>query len=133
MAIQLTVTVRNSMADSITTAVGATGLIKLYSGTVPADVATTIGAAVLLGTLTCSTAFAPASAAGVLTANTITEDSFADATGTASFFRVTTSAGVAVAQGTAGASATDLILNTASIVINGPIRISSLTITMGGA
>jgi hypothetical protein len=65
----------------------------------------------------------------VLTLNAITQDSSANATGTAAFFRITTSGGTAIVQGTVGTSGADLNLNTTSIVINGPVAVSSFTIT----
>lgn len=133
MALSYTAALRSAQQDAITTAVGASGLLKIYSGAVPADVGTALGAQVLLGTLACSATFAAGAASGVLTANAITSDSSADATGTASFFRLTTSGGTAVVQGTVGTSGADLNLNTTSIVAGGPIAVTSLVWTAGNA
>ena len=71
------------------------GVIKIYTGTQPAGADTAISGNTLLGTLTFSaTAFAASSASGTAptrvvtaTANTITDDSSADNTGTATWFR----------------------------------------------
>jgi len=110
-----------------------TGTLKIYTAGsgVPATVATAITDQVLLGTLTLSaTAFA-GSVAGVATANAITGDTSADATGTASFFRLLNSGGTAVLQGLCGTSASDLNLNTLSIVAGADIEVTSLTLTEG--
>lgn len=121
---------RNAMLDAITAAVGTSGKIRVYSGTRPATGGT---ATTLLGELPCSATFAAAASGGVLTLNAITNDSSADATGTASWFRVLTSANAAVIDGDVGTSGSDLNMNTTSIVSGGPIAISSFTITAGNA
>lgn len=119
---------RNARLDAITTAIGASGLLRIYNATRPATggTATTLGAQ-----LTCSATFAPAASGGVLTANAITQDSSADNTITAAWARLTTSGGTAVADISAGTSGTELILTTTSIVATQPVSVSSLTITEG--
>lgn len=128
MALGFVTTLRNARLDAITTAVGTSGKIRIYSGTRPATGGT---ATTLLAELPCSATFAPAAASGVLTLNAITQDSSADATGTAAWFRVLTSANAAVVDGNVGTSGSDLNLNTTSIVTGGPVAISSFTITEG--
>lgn len=130
MALSLTTTLRNNRLDQITSAIGASGRLKIYDATggVPANVGTALGTQVLLADLACSATFAAGAAAGVLTANAITQANAA-ATGTAAFFRITTSGGTAVAQGTVGTSGADLNLNTTSIVSGGPVSVTSLTVT----
>lgn len=128
MALGFVTTLRNARLDAITTAVGTSGKIRIYSGTRPATGGT---ATTLLAELACSATFAPAAAAAVLTLNAITQDSSADATGTAAWFRILTSANAAVIDGNVGTSGSDLNLNTTSIVTGGPVAISSFTITEG--
>ena len=60
-------------------------------------------------------------------------DSSANATGTATWFRVVTSGGTFVIDGNVGTSGSDLNLNTTSIVIGGPVQITSFTITAPNA
>ncbi len=128
MAVAYSISCRNARMDAITTAVGASGLVRIYDGVRPA----TGGAAtVLLAQLACSATFAPAAVSGVLTVNAIANDTAADATGTATWFRVTTSAGVAVIDGNCAASGSDMNLTTTSIVIGGPVSISSFVLTGG--
>jgi hypothetical protein len=114
------------------------GTLKIYTGTQPADANTAISGNTLLGTLTFgATAFAASSASGsagskivTATANTITDDSSADATGTASWFRVLKSDGTTVVfDGTVGTSGADLNLATTAIVAGADLSVTSLTIT----
>ena len=132
MAFTLIAARKNGMLDTLTAAMGSGAKLKIYDNTggVPANADAALGSQVLLGTLTFSATPFPAAAAGVLTANAITQDSAADATGTAAFFRITTSADVVLAQGTVGTSGADLNLNTTSIVLGGPISVTSMTISI---
>jgi hypothetical protein len=130
MALGYLTQLRNDQLDEITATVGASGLLRIYDGSRPA----TGGAATtLLAELTLNATFAPAAAAGVLTLNAITADASANATGTATWFRIVTSGGSFVMDGSAGTSGTDLVLNTASIVAGANVSISSATITAGNA
>lgn len=135
MALSFSTTLRNNRANDITTAVGASGLLRIYAGTVPADVGTAITTQTLLAELTCNSTFAPSASSGVLTLNSITQDSSANATGTASFFRITTSGGTAIIQGTVTATGGggDLTLNTTSISSGAAVSVTSFVITEGNA
>lgn len=123
------VSIRNAMLDTITTRAGNAALLRIYDGTRPA----TGGAATtLLAELVCGTPFAAASAGGVLTANAITDDASANATGTATWFRIVKSDGTTfVLDGNVGTSGSDLNMTTTSIVSGQPISISSFVITEG--
>ena len=130
MALAYSTTLRNARLDAISTAVGTAGKIRIYDGVRPASGG---AATTLLAELTLPGAFAAAAAAGVLTVNAITQDASADASGTATWFRVVTSANAFVIDGTVAASGSDLNLNTTSIVLGGPVAITSFTITTGNA
>lgn len=121
---------RNAKLNAITTEVGTGALIVIYSGTRPATGGTET---TILAELSVSGAFAAAAAAGVLTVNAVTQDSSANATGTASWFRVKTSAAVAKIDGsvTATGGGGDLQLVTVSITAGQPVQITSFTITDG--
>ena len=130
MAIAYSTAVRNAMLDAITSAAGASALLSIYDGTRPA----TGGAATtLLAQLTCNATFAPAASGGVLTLNSITQDSSANATGTATWFRITTSGATFVLDGNVGTSGSDLNLTTTAIVSGQPVSVPSFTITEGNA
>lgn len=133
MALQLSTTLRNAQADAVTTAVGASGFLRIYSGTRPANVAAAI-TGTLLAELVCNATFAPAASGGVLTLNAIAQDPSANATGTATHFRFWQSNGTtAVVDGDVGTAGSDLNLNTTSIVTGGPVSVTSFTFTLGGA
>ena len=103
-------TLRNARLDAISTAVGASGRLKLYDGIQPA----TGGAATnLLCDLPCSAIFAPAAAGGVLTVNAITTTNAA-LSGTCTWCRVTTLGGTAIMDAPAGASVVTTVTGSAS-------------------
>lgn len=130
MALGYSSTLRNAQLDAITTAAGASAVLDIYNGTRPATGGT---ATTSLATLTCNATFAPASSGGVLTLNAITADSSANATGTATWFRIKTSGGTFVMDGDVGTSGSDLNLNSTSITSGGTVSITSFTITCGNA
>jgi hypothetical protein len=130
-SVQFSTAVRNGMMDAITSNIGTSGLLRIYSGTAPANVGTAISTQTLLVELPCSATFAPSASGGVLTLNSITQTN-ATATGTASFFRFTTSGGTAHIQGTVGTSGADLNLINTSIASGQPISITSFTFTAPG-
>lgn len=130
--IKIATTTRNAMLDAITAAVGASGLLKVYDGAQPTTVGTALGSQNLLGTLLLSATFAPAASSGVLTANAITTDSAADATGTAAWYSLQTSGGTRIVEGSVGTLGADLNLNSTAIVIGGPISVTSFTYTAPG-
>ena len=114
------------------------GKLRIYDGSQPADANTAVTTQVLLAELTFSaTAFgapAPSGAAPsrkqVAAANAITDDSSADATGTAAWFRVVKSDGVTVVfDGSCGTAGADLNLATTSIVAGDDVSVTSLTVS----
>lgn len=125
-------TTANSGLDAITTAIGTSGLLRIYDSTQPTNADTALGAQVKLAELACSATFAAAASGGVLTANAISTDTAADATGTASWFTLTTSAGVRIVDGTVGVGSTfDLNINSTAISSGASVAVTSLTITIG--
>lgn len=124
-------TLRDAMMDAITTHAGNAALLRIYDGTRPA----TGGAATtLLAELTCGTPFAAAAVNGVLTLGAITQDASANATGTATWFRIVKSDGTThVMDGNVGTSGSDLNLTTTSIVATQPVSVTSFVITEGNA
>jgi hypothetical protein len=125
------VSIRNAMLDTITTRAGNAALLRIYDGTRPA----TGGAATtLLAELTCGTPFAAGAAAGVLTLGAITQDASANASGTATWFRIVKADGTTfVLDGNIGTSGSDLNLTTTTIVAGQPVSVTSFTITEGNA
>lgn len=133
MALAFPAAIRNGWLDNINTAMNAgagAALIRIYDGTRPATGGT---ATTLLAELTCSDPAAAAASGGVLTFSAITQDSSANATGTATWFRIVDSAAAFVLDGSVGTSGSDLNLTTVSIVATQPVSISSATITAPNA
>lgn len=130
MALGLSTTTRNNMLDEITAAIGSSGLLRIYDGSRPATGGT---ATTLLAELALSATAAGAASGGVLTFSAISDDTSANATGTATWFRITTSGGTAVIDGSVGTSGADLNFNSVSFVSGGTVSVSSLTITAGNA
>ena len=136
MAIGYTATCRNNQLDEITALADAgagAALLRIYDGTRPTDADTAVGAQVLLAELTCTDPFAAAASGGVLTASSISDDASANATGTASWFRLVDSNGNAVIDGDVGTSGSDLNLNSVSITAGGTVSVTSFAITGGNA
>jgi hypothetical protein len=130
MTLGYAVALRNNQLDEITARAGANALLRIYSGTRPA----TGGAETTqLAQLTCNATFAPAASGGVLTLNAITSDTSADATGTASWWRIYASDGTthvmdgSIAEGSGG----DINFDDTAFVATGTVAISSLTVTAG--
>jgi hypothetical protein len=123
--------VRNARADAITTFAGNSGKLRIYSGTRPATGGT---ATTLLAELTCNATFAPSASGGVLTLNAITQDSSADATGTATWARLLKSDGTTIVLDcSVGTSGADINLNTTSIVTGAAVSVTSAVLTEGNA
>ena len=108
--------------------VGGAGYIEVRTGTQPADVSIA-ATGTLLATLPLSaTAFAGAIdgvGKAVASANAITQDTSADAAGTATWFRAYSGAGIAVIDGNAGLVDEALVLNNVNIALNDTLAVSA--------
>jgi hypothetical protein len=130
MALGYNATLRSNQLDEITGLAGASATLKIFSGTRPA----TGGAETTkLADLTCNATFAAAASAGVLTLNAIASDTSANATGTASWFRIESTVPTHVMDGNVSTSGSDLNFDSISFVAGGTVAISSFTITAGNA
>lgn len=122
---------RNEMLDASTDNVNS-GKLRIYSGTRPTNADTALSGNTLLAELTMNSTSAGASSGGVWTANAVTSDAAADATGTAAFARLFQSDGTTVvADYSVGTSGAEVILNTLNIVANAVVSCSSFTHTLG--
>jgi hypothetical protein len=124
----------NTMVNAEADAVGAAldnGYIRIYDGTQPTNADTAVGAQTLLAELRLGADAFGAASNGTITANAITSDSSANATGTASWARILASNGTTVwFDGSVGTSDANVILNTTSIVSGAVVSCSSLTFTV---
>lgn len=107
----------------------AAGTIQIRSGTQPAD-ADDAATGTLLATLTFSDpAFGAAAVTGVATASAITDDSSADATGTATWARVLDSNSNTIFDCDVNTTGATINLNTVSITAGATVSITSFTVT----
>ncbi len=130
MALGIIVAGRNNMLDELQALIDAdvgAGRLLILDGTRPA----TGGAkTTTLADLPLTDPFAAAAAAGVLTADTITDDTSTVA-GTATWFRLEDNSGDAVIDGDVGTAGSDLNLNSTAISAGGTVSVTSFVITAG--
>lgn len=108
---------------------GGAGSVVLYTGSEPdVDSAAT---GTLLGTLALSNpAFGSADSAGTAAGNSVTDDSSADASGTATYFRILSGAAAVVFQGSVGLTGSGADMEISSHPVLGePISITSMNHT----
>lgn len=131
MSLRLATATRNTSADAITGAIdtGGAGTIQIRTGAQPTNVGDA-AQGTLLGTLTFSATAFGAAVAGVATANLITSDTSADASGTAGHARILNGSGSIHSDCTCGQGSGDIDFDNAVIVAGGTIAISSMTITV---
>jgi hypothetical protein len=137
MTMRLGTAVAQAMCDALVDQADAgagAGYVEIRTGAQPASVATA-ASGTLLGTLTLADpAFGAATTASpaVATANAVTGDSSADASGTAGWFRVYDSAGTArwdgAITGTGGGG--DMEISNVNVVAGGTINITAWTVSM---
>lgn len=126
----------NAVVDLIDAGAGA-GSVVIYSGTQPADADTALAGNTVLAQITLSDpAFGAASdnTPGAIAAASglPLSDTSADATGTATFFRVLDSDANVIMQGdvTATGGGGDMEINSTSIVAGATVRITTFNATM---
>jgi hypothetical protein len=129
MAVGYSTTIRNSRLTQMVDAC-SNGYLRIYDGTRPAT-----GGAVttLLAELRLSGPAATVSG-GVATFSTITTDSSADSTGTATWARFVAGDGTThVADCSVGESGADINFDSIAFTQGGAVSVSSFTITEGNA
>ena len=135
MSLQLSTTVRNAELDAIETAIGTSAVLKIKTGSAPANCAAADSGTVL-ATLSLPSDWMAAAASGAKAKSGTWEDASADATGTAAHFRLYASDGTTChGQGTVTATGGggDLTLDSVSVVSGNDIVITGFTLTAGNA
>lgn len=147
MAAKYSVAARKAFgnATSLNTLLGATSKLRIYAGSEPAEADTEkttdppTGCTKLAELSMNATAFGAPTGTNpgddvVFTAGSITQDSSADATGTASFFRIVDSQGTPESQiqGLCGVGTGELQLNSVDIQIGATVSVTALTVTWPG-
>jgi hypothetical protein len=123
----------DALVDKIDVGSG-TACIKIYDGTQPANPDVAVSTQTLLATLNLANpafgAAVDANPGGRATANSITDDSSADATSTATWFRCLNRNGDAVIDGTVGTTGCDMNLNSAAITTGAAVSVTAWTVTV---
>ena len=135
MAFQFSTTARNAALDAIETAIGASAILKIRSGSAPADCGTADSGTVL-ATLNLPSDWLAAASGGSKSKSGTWEDTSADAAGTAGHFRIYASDGTTVhMQGTITATGGggDMTLDNTSIASAQQVTITRFTLSAGGA
>jgi hypothetical protein len=101
------------------------GVVRLYDGTQPVTADTAVTTQTLLAECTFADPAFPAAVAGVATANALTDDDDAAASGEATWCRALTSGNAPVFDGSVGTSDADCVLSSTSIVMHGVVSITS--------
>lgn len=121
---------RNAAIDNVCGNLNS-GFLRIYDGTQATDADTALGAQVLLAELTFGGTAFGAAVAGSASANAITSDTSANATGTATWFRCLKSDGTTVVfDGSVGTATANLILNSVAISSGATVACSAFSVTM---
>lgn len=131
MAIQFSTTVRNARLDTIESTISTSAVLKIRSGTAPADCGTADSGTVL-ATLPLPSDWMAAASSGSKAKSGTWEDTSADATGTAGHFRVYATDGTTChIQGTVTATGGggDMTLDNTSIASGQAVSITTFTLT----
>lgn len=135
MSIQFSTTVRNARLDTIESTIGTSAVLKIRTGTAPANVATADSGTVL-ATCTLPSDWMAAASSGAKAKSGTWEDTSADATGTAAHFRIYASDGTtAHIQGTVTATGGggDLTVDNTSFAAGQAFTVTGFTLTDGNA
>lgn len=135
MALQYSVSVRNAQLDALETTCGASAILRIRSGTVPANCAAADSGTVL-ATINLPSDWMAAASSGSKAKSGTWEDTSADATGTAAHWRLYASDGTTChAQGTITATGGggDMTLDNTSINSGQTVTVTSFTISAGNA
>lgn len=135
MALQYSTTVRNAQLDALETAIGPSAILKIRTGSAPANCAAADSGTVL-ATLNLPSDWMAAASGGSKAKSGTWEDTSADATGTAGHFRLYASDGTTChAQGTVTATGGggDMTVDNTSFASGQSFTITAFTITAGNA
>jgi hypothetical protein len=128
--IHLKTTLRNTMLDTINAAIGAGGFLRFYDGAQPATADTALGAQVKLAELALTASPFAAAGGGTIVANTITDDTSADATGTATWATFVKADGTRIFDVSVGTAGADINLNSVAIQAGAKVSVTSYSLSI---
>lgn len=135
MSLQLSAAVRNARLDSLESAIGTAAVLKIFTGSVPANCAAADSGTVL-ATMTLPSDWMAAAASGSKAKSGTWQDASADATGTAAHFRIYASDGTTChLQGTITPTSGggDMELDNVSIATGQSVTVTTFSLTDGNA
>jgi hypothetical protein len=135
MAIQYSAAVRNAQLDTLETTVGTAPLFRIYSGSMPADTATA-ASGTLLAEMTLPSDWLAAAASGSKAKSGTWQDTSANNTGTAGYFRIYDSGGSTChMQGTVTATGGggDMTLDNVSIASGQSVSVATFSVSAANA
>lgn len=135
MALQLSTTARNALLDAIETAIGASAVLRIRSGSVPANVAAADAGSVL-ATVNLPSDWMAAASGGSKSLSGSWSDNSADASGTAAHFRLYASDGTTChMQGTVTLTGNggDMTLDSLSFTAGQQFSVTGFTLTAPNA
>jgi hypothetical protein len=133
MALQFSIAVRNSRLDAIEAAIGASAILKIRSGAVPANCAAA-DTGTVLATVALPADWMAAAAAASKAKSGTWQDATADASGTAAHWRIYDSTGTTChMQGTCGTGSGDMPLDNAVLGVGQSFTVTGFTLTDGNA
>ena len=135
MTLQYSTTVRNAKLDAVETALGASAILKIRTGAVPANCAAADSGTVL-ATLNLPADYMAAASGGTKAKSGTWEDLSADNTGTAAHFRLYANDGVTChAQGTVTLTAGggDMTVDSTSFTAGQAFTVTGFTLTAGNS
>lgn len=135
MALQLSVAVRNAQLDTLETTVGTAPILRIRTGSPPANCGTADSGTVL-AEMTLPSDWMAAASSGSKAKSGTWEDLSANDTGTAAHWRIYDSSGATchlqgTCSGTGGGG--DMELSSTSLVAGGTVTITTFTITRANA
>lgn len=135
MAIQFAVDIRNARLDAIESTIGTSPVLKIRTGSAPADVAASATGTVL-ATVTLPSDWMAAASGGTKAKSGTWEDTSADATGTAGHWEINASDGTTrKMQGTLTVTGGggDMTVDSVSFTSGQTFTVTGFTLTEGGA
>jgi hypothetical protein len=133
MTIQYSVTVRNAKLDAVETAIGVSAILKIYTGTVPANVAAA-RTGTILATVALPADWMAAASSGSKAKSGTWQDTSADNSGTAGYFTIFATDGTTShIQGTCGLAGADMNLDSVTFTAGQQFTITTFQINAGNA
>lgn len=130
--VRYSTTLLNAFLDQVDIVIGSGGFLRFYDGTKPATADTAITTQVKLAELPLSAVSFGAASGRTITAATITTDTSADATGTATWATFVKSDGTRVFDVTVGeaADSADITVDNKSFQAGADIAVTAFTLTL---